>query len=54
MALIEEYMNGNCKISVYDDCIQDPEEVQRIIERVSRLVIGEELKRAMQEKKKVR
>lgn len=45
MAVIKEYMNGPCKITVYDDCIQPPEEVEKIIERVSRIVLQEDFRR---------
>lgn len=50
MAVIQEYMNGACHITVYDDKIQPPEEVQKIIDRVSRLVYSEELRRHMEKK----
>lgn len=48
MAIIKEYMSGNCKIVVHDDSIKGPEEVKAIINRVSRLVLNEELRRNME------
>lgn len=49
MAIIKDYMNGPCHIIVYDDCIKPPDEVARIIDRVSRIVISEELRRHMEQ-----
>lgn len=49
--VIKEYMDGNCKITVSDDCIQPPEEVQRIIERVSMIVVAEERRRQYEKEK---
>ena len=41
MAVIRDYMNGACRIIVRDDCIRPPEEVKKIIDRVSNIVINE-------------
>lgn len=54
MAIIADYMNGPCHIIVHDDCIRPPEEVKQIIERVSQIVISEDLRRHMQELEKAR
>lgn len=45
MAIIKDYMDGSCRIIVHDDYIRPKEEVQEIIDRVSRIVLGEELRR---------
>lgn len=45
MAVIRDYMNGPCRIIVHDDSICTPEEVQEIVDRVSRIVLSEELRR---------
>lgn len=45
MAIIQDYYNGPCHIIVHDDSIQPPDEVERIIERVSKLVLDEEFRR---------
>ena len=45
MAVIKDYMNGPCRIIVHDDYICAPEEVQGIIDRVSTIVLSEELRR---------
>lgn len=51
MAVIKEYMSGNCKITVHDDYItHDPDEIKRIIDRVSRIVIDAEIRRAKESK----
>ncbi len=50
MAVIKEYMNGNCKIVIHDDSIKGPEEVQAIIDRVSLLVLREEFRRTVERK----
>lgn len=52
MAMVKEYTDGNCKIYGYDDSVKSPEEVKKIIERVSRIVLNEEFKRVMEERKK--
>lgn len=53
MAIIQEYMNGPCKITVHDDCIvKTPEEVQEIVDRVSRIVLQEEFRRHLEAKRK--
>ena len=45
MAVIRDYMDGLCRIVVHDDYICAPEEVQGIVDRVSRIVLSEELRR---------
>jgi len=47
MAVVREYMNGNCRITVHDDSYinKSPEEVQAVIDRVSKLVIDEDFRR---------
>lgn len=52
MAVIKEYMNGSCRIRVHDDCIKGPEEVKKIIDNVSRIVLREELRREMERRKR--
>jgi len=52
MAVIKDYMNGACHIIVHDDCIRPPDEVKRIIDRVSAIVINEEMRRHMEQKEK--
>lgn len=53
MAVIQDYYNGNCHIVVHDDyIIRDPVEVQKIIDRVSRVVINEEFRRYVQSQEK--
>jgi len=51
MAVVQDYMNGACRIIVHDDCYKDKsqEEVKEIIDRVSLLVLGEELHRQANE-----
>ncbi len=40
-------MDDNCKITVRDDCIvKDPSKVEKVIERVSQIVLGEIKKNA--------
>lgn len=48
MAVIKDYMNGACRIIVHDDYIQPPEEVKKIIDRVSQITYEQELRRHMQ------
>ena len=48
MGVIADYWNGPCHIIVHDDCIQPPEEVKKIIHRVSQIVYQEELRKHMQ------
>ncbi len=50
MAVIKDYMQGACHIIVHDDYIRPPEEVERIIDRVSELVIAADMRRHMQNK----
>lgn len=46
MAVIQDYYNGSCHIVVHDDyIIQDPEEVQKIVDRISQVVINAEFSR---------
>lgn len=52
MAVIGTYKQGNCEITVHDDYIQPPEEVKRIIARVSRMVLDAEFRRQQEAKKK--
>ena len=49
MAVIQDYMNGACHITVYDDRIRPPEKVKKIIDNVSMLVYSEELRKHMTE-----
>lgn len=51
MAVIEEYMNENCKITVCDDSFVSPDEIQGVIDRTSRIVLQEELRLSMVNKK---
>lgn len=51
MAVVRDYMNGPCRIIIHDDCICAPEEVQGIVDRVSRIVLSEELRRNMMKKR---
>ncbi len=53
MAVIRDYMNGPCRITVYDDSICAPEEVPGIVDRVSAIVLSEELRRSISKKKTV-
>lgn len=49
MAVIRDYYNGLCHITVHDDYItHDPAEIQKIIDRVSQIVINEEFRRYIQ------
>ncbi len=49
MAVIADYTSETgCRIIVHDDCIQPPEEVEKIIQRVSDLVIQEEIRKHSQ------
>lgn len=52
MGIIEQYMNGPCRITVYDDSIRPPEEVEEIINRVSEIVYNEQFRRHMEEKRR--
>lgn len=49
MAVVKDYMNGSCHILVHDDYIKPPDEVKEIINRVSEIVIGQEMRRHMRE-----
>lgn len=51
MAVIEERMQGKCKIIVSDDSIVALEEVQGIIDRTSKIVLQEELRLSMAKNK---
>lgn len=51
MAVIEERMQGKCKITVSDDSFVAPEEVQGIIDRTSKIVLQEELRLSMAKNK---
>lgn len=53
MAVIRDYMNGPCRIIVHDDSICAPEEVQGIVDRVSAIVLSEELRRNTSKEKTV-
>lgn len=48
MAVIRDFMQGECHIIVHDDYIRPPEEVEKIIDRVSELVIAADMKRHME------
>ncbi len=50
MAVIRDYHQGACHIIVHDDCIRPPEEVKKIIARVSEIVINEEFRKYMARK----
>lgn len=52
MAVIKDYMDGPCRIVVHDDFICAPEEVQGIVDRVSRIALSEELRRSVLARKK--
>lgn len=42
MAVIKEYMQGACKIIIHDDFIRpDKEEVQRIVNNVSKIIVND-------------
>lgn len=48
MALIKEITHGQCKIYVHDDYIvKTQEEIQQIVDNVSRIVINEERRKAV-------
>ena len=49
MAVVQDYMNGACHITIHDDRIRPPEEVKKIIDNVSMLVYSEELRKHMAE-----
>lgn len=51
MAVIKDYMQGECHIIVHDDYIRPPQEVERIIDRVSELVIAADMRRHMESKR---
>ncbi len=51
MAVIRDYMDGACRIIVHDDSFRPPDEVKKIVGRVSQLVINEEIRKAMEAKK---
>ena len=48
MAVVQDYMNGPCHITVHDDKIRPPEEVKKIIDRVSMIVYSEEMRKHME------
>lgn len=50
MAVIKDYMDGECRIIVHDDSIRPPEEVKEIVKRVSQLIINEEVRKSMASK----
>jgi len=50
MAVIKDYMDGECRIIVHDDYIQPPEKVREIVKNVSRIVINEEFRKSMEDK----
>lgn len=53
MAIIQENTSGSCRIIVHDDYIvQNQEEIQKIVDNVSRIVINEEKRRAATSKEK--
>lgn len=41
MAVIKEYMNGECRIIVHDDAICPPEKVKEIVDNCSRIVLDD-------------
>lgn len=47
MALIEERMQGECKIKVSNDSFVHQDKVQEIINRVSKIVLREEFRLSM-------
>lgn len=50
MGVIADYWNGPCHIIVHDDSIQPPEEVKKIVQRVSQIIYQEEFRKHMQKK----
>lgn len=53
MAVIQENISGACRIVVHDDYIvKSQEEIQKIVDNVSRIVINEEKRRATTSKEK--
>lgn len=57
MAIIEERIQGACKIIVHDDYIRGPEEVKKIVDNVSRIIWndlrGRELKKRQKEREEI-
>ncbi len=51
MAIIRDFYQGPCHIIVHDDSIRPPEEVKKIIDRVSELVINAEIKRNLDKRR---
>ncbi len=43
MPIIEEYLDGECIIKVYDDAIRPPEEQEGIWKRVTETAVKEEM-----------
>lgn len=53
MAVIQDTTSGSCRIVVHDDYIvKSQEEIQKIVDNVSRIVISEEKRRASTDKEK--
>ena len=50
MAIIQDYYNGACHIIVHDDyIIHDPVEIQKSIDKISKIVYQEAFRRHMEE-----
>lgn len=52
MGMIAQYMNGPCRITVYDDSIRPPEEVTKIKNHISEIIYNEQFRQYVEEKQK--
>ena len=53
MAIIADYMDGNCHIVIHDDClVKDPEEIEKIKRRMAEIYYSRRLKDLEERRKK--
>ena len=53
MAIVEQYMDGNCKITICDDyCVKTKKEIDAILDDVARIYINHYCDLAIKEKEK--
>lgn len=51
MAIVEQYMDGNCKITIHDDfCVKTKKEMDIILDNIANIYINHYCKLASEEK----
>lgn len=53
MAVVKDYMDGNCRIVIHDDCcITDPDEVKKILDSIAEIYVRSRMKARLEEQMK--